>query len=200
MSERKLVLASASAARRQLLAAVGLPFVIRPANVDEDAIRHRCTIEQRSACQTALALAEAKALRTSSSYSDDLVIGADQIAVARGAILTKASTVAEARASLARLRGRSHRLISVVVIVSEGRVLWRHAGIAVLHMRTFSDTFLDWYCDAHAEDILACVGGYRIEGVGIQLFERIEGDQSTIMGLPMLPLLAELRRLGFLHS
>ncbi len=198
MSGSPLVLASASSARRQLLADAGLSFTVKPAGLDESAVRDRGARNGWTPAVVALALAEAKANAVAAGQPGAVVLGADQVAVCGGAILGKARDRAEAAAGLARLSGRSHRLISAVALVAGGAVVWRYAEAAVLQMRTLSDPGLAAYLDSAGDDVIACVGGYRIEGPGVQLFDRIEGEFSTIMGLPMLPLLAALRRLGVL--
>jgi septum formation protein len=149
---------------------------------------------------TAEVLAECKALSVSKVHSGKLVIGSDQILVCEGRLFSKATDDAGAYATLRSLRGRAHELISSVVIAKEQDVIWRCTDAARLVMRDFSDVFLDEYLRAELPDVLGSVGCYRIEGRGAQLFARIEGDQFTIRGLPLIPLLAALRTQGALPT
>lgn len=141
----------------------------------------------------ALALADSKARAVAARRPGALVIGADQILECEGRWFDKPSTVAEAARHLRALRGRTHRLICAVVVVRDGERLWRHVAEARLTMRRFSDRFLDDYLASGGPAVLESVGAYRLEGLGAQLFETIEGDYFTILGLPLLPLLDFLR-------
>lgn len=194
----RLVLASASAARQQLLAGAGLQFAVIPAEVDEAAIRHTARADGLSAAETALLLARLKAMQVSACDPLALVIGADQLLVCDGEWFEKPQTRAAARADLIRLRGRWHVLPTAVACVAGQVVLWQHLAQPKLLMRAFSDGLLDAYLDAEAEQATACVGAYRIEAVGLQLFEAIEGDYCSVLGLPLLPLLGFLRQHGVL--
>ncbi len=189
-----LLLASGSAARRALLAGAGLAFAVAAPDVEEAVIKDAMRAEGESAEETALALSDAKA----ASITDPgaLVIGADQILVCDGEWFDKPADLAAARAHLLRLRGRTHELATVVTCWRGGVRLWWHAACPALTMRAFSDAFLDAYLDAEGEALLGCVGAYRFEGRGVQLFERVEGEQSAVLGLPLLPLLAFLRQAG----
>jgi septum formation protein len=193
-----IVLASQSKARRALLAAAGIPAVVEPAAIDESEIKRQVRAEGGSAETCALALAEAKAARVSRNHAEALVIGADQILDCGGAWLDKPRDRDEARAQLRSLRGRAHELVCAVAVARDGDGLWRHVERARLEMRRFSDSFLDDYVAAMGERLCATVGGYELEGLGAQLFERIEGDYFAILGLPLLPLLAFLRDRGAL--
>lgn len=199
-SEPPLILASASAARRRILADAGVPHRALAAAVDEAAITaaRRAAGDDARAC--ALALAEAKALAVAAVYPDAWVIGCDQMLDADGDWLDKPGDRDGLARQLARLRGRRHTLHSAVVLARDGRVGWRHVGRATLNMRAFSDSFLADYVAAAPPMALAAVGGYTLEGAGAQLFARVSGDLFTIMGLPLLPLLAQLRRIGCLPS
>ncbi|HHN72637.1 MAG TPA: septum formation protein Maf, partial [Thermopetrobacter sp.] len=147
----------------------------------------------------AAALAREKALEVSRRTSLP-VLGADQILVCDGEIFSKPADMDQARETLRRLRGRAHRLISALCVAENGEVLWTCERHADLVMRDFSDAFLEWYLRTVGEAALASVGCYQVEGPGIQLFERIEGDWFTIIGLPLLPFLDWLRRRGILPA
>jgi septum formation protein len=198
----ELVLASASITRQNLLKAAGLVFRIEPATVDEHAIRAKLSQypETRAPAHVAKELARAKARQVSTGRSDALVIGADQVLALSDEILSKPNDIDEARDALLRLRGRTHHLHTTVALARAGDVLWSHDETATLTMRSFSDTFLADYLARRGLAVCNSPGGYEIEGLGIQLFERIEGDYFGILGLPLLPLLAELRAHGYLAA
>lgn len=196
----RLVLASASMARRTLLTAAGLCFEAIPARIDEDAIKQAARTEAAAAEDTAVLLGELKAMRVSARQPGALVIGADQLLVCDGEIFDKPADLATARAQLRRLRGRRHALLGAVVCVRDQVRLWHHLAREQLLMRAFSDAMLDHYLAIEAERVLDWVGAYRIEGVGVQLFEAIEGDYFSILGLSLLPLLGFLRQHGVLAS
>ncbi|MGE3143030.1 MAG: Maf family protein [Hyphomonadaceae bacterium] len=194
-----LILASGSAIRRQLLAAAGVAFeAVRP-NVDEDAVKAGLRAEGLSPRDQADALAEVKALSVS-RQRPGLVIGADQMLALGPEAFDKPADRAAARVSLQKLRGKTHVLHSAAVLARDGAVIWRHIESPRLTMRDFSDAFLDRYLDAAGEGALASVGAYQLEGLGAQLFARIEGDYFSILGLPMFPLLSILRTQGALDS
>lgn len=187
-----IVLASASRARRELLAAAGVAFTVEPADVDEPAIRKGLS-EDTTPVQIAEILACAKAQDISRRHMDSLVIGADQVLALGDEILTKPADASAARASLEKLRGKTHELHAAVALAEQGEVVWTHTGTARLTMRSFSDAFLEDYLVRAGDRVGQSVGAYELEGLGVQLFERIEGDYFTILGLPLLALLAELR-------
>lgn len=198
----RLILASGSPYRRQMLEAAGLTFDVIPADIDEASLKSKFM-----ACSSALnpaaiagALARAKAQVVSSQNNGALVIGSDQVLTFEGELLSKPSDTAAARHQLEQLRGKTHRLLSAVAIAQAGEIVWEHVGEAVLTMRRFTGTFLDKYIATVGPRICQTVGSYEIEGLGIQLFERVEGDHFTIIGLPLLPLLAELRSRGVLAT
>lgn len=196
-----LVLASASRARAALLRAAGVAFAVAPADVDEEALRARLArAGEADADAVALALATAKAEAVSARHGEALVVGADQILTLDGEIFAKPAGRKAARAQLERLRGRTHTLHSAFACVRAGRPLARHCARAELTMRPFSDAFLDAYLDRVGASALASVGAYQLEGPGVQLFERVAGDYFAILGLPLLELLAVLRREGALAS
>ena len=194
-----LVLASASAARRAVLAAAGLRFAVEAAAVDEAAIKESARAEGLSAAEAATVLAEAKARRVASRAPDDaLVIGADQILVCDGAWFDKPPDAAAARAQLLALRGRTHELATALVCWRGGERVWGHVETPRLTMRPFSDAFLDAYLDAEGDAVLSSVGAYRLEGLGAHLFAAVRGEHAAVLGLPLLPLLGFLRGHGVL--
>jgi septum formation protein len=198
MSAPPFLLASSSASRRVMLESAGVTFTVVAPDVNEDAIKQRLVAEGSDGATIAHSLAEAKAFAVSGSHPDALVLGADQILVCEDRIFSKASDVAEARATLLRLRGQTHELISAAVLAQGQRTFWRRTDMARLTMREFSDRFLDEYLTAEIPDILGSVGCYRIEGRGAQLFTEVKGDQFCIRGLPLIPVLQALRDMGAL--
>lgn len=196
-----LVLASQSAARRAMLTAAGVPHEALPAHVDEEAITAGLLAEKASPERIADALAEVKAMKISRQHPGALVLGADSVVVtADGTLVNKPETRARAEAQLRQLAGATHRLISAAVICEAGKPVWRSAAAAKLSIRTLSDRFIADYLDAEGDAVLGCVGCYRIEGLGAQLFSRIDGDQFVIRGLPLLAVLDYLRTRGFLPT
>ena len=196
----RLLLASKSAARRHMLEAAGVEFETCDAPLDEEAAKAELRSQKIGARELAAALAERKALSVPASDSD-LVLGADQtLERCDGATLDKAGSYDEALAQLRSLSGTVHRLHSGAAIAQAGVIRWRRTATVALHVRKLSDEFLRAYLDAEYETIRHNVGGYRIEGPGVQLFSRIEGSHFAIMGLPLLPLLGYLRREGILKS
>ncbi len=190
------MLASASTARAQLLTGAGVRFVCDPASVDENAVKVAAKEEDSPVTATAATLAEAKALVVSQRHPGAFVVGADQILECDGEWFDKAVDYDDAVKTLKALRNRTHRLISAVVVVLDGVQVWQDVETASLTMRPFTDRFLRSYMDEIGSDILETVGAYRLEGVGVQLFSRIDGSFFTILGLPLLPLLEFLRREG----
>jgi septum formation protein len=198
----QIILASTSRARREMLAAAGIAFTVEAADVDEPAIRESLLAAKSAPTppQIADALARVKAEDVSQRRKGSLVIGGDQVLALGTELLTKAKDEAAARATLKKLRGKTHELHSAVALAVDGRVLWTHAGTARLKMRDFSDAFLDEYLTRAGDRIGQSVGAYELEGLGVQLFDMIEGDYFTILGLPLLPLLAELRAQGMIAA
>ena len=189
-----LILASTSSARRALLQAAGLAFDVIPARIDEGAIKSAARAEGASPEDVAILLAELKAARVALQRPEALVIGADQILVCDDKWFDKPTTLSAARAQLEQLRARAHTLVTAVVCQRRESRLWHHVASPRLTMREFSDDFLDAYLAIEGAAITSSVGGYRLEGPGIHLFDRIEGEHSAILGLPLLPLLAFLRQ------
>jgi septum formation protein len=194
-----LILASGSAARRRMLEDAGLAFEVMSPRVDEEAAKASYRAAGLRPRDQADALAEIKALSVSRSRPE-FVIGADQMLALEGEVLDKPKDAAEAREHLLRLRGRTHELITAAVIAREGAVIWRHIDTPKLKMRAFSDAFLDDYLARAGERVLTSVGAYQLEGLGAQLFERVEGDYFSVLGLPLLPLLAFLREHGIARA
>lgn len=192
--ENRLILASRSAARRALLTQAGVRFDAEDAGVDEDAIKTAAA--DLSPAELAVELASAKALAVSRRDPEAWVLGADQTLAFDGGLISKAETLDEARTRLATMRGRTHELHSGLALAKDGAVVWSGVETAAMRMRDFSDEFLDDYIGAEGEVLLTVVGSYRLEGLGAQLFESINGDYFTVLGLPLWPLLKELRRVG----
>ena len=186
-----LILASTSAARKALLAGAGLDFESCPAPIDERA--EEAAVLGKGPTAVAQHLAEAKALAVSRLHPDRIVIGADQVLSLDEEIFHKPTDLDAARRQLSRLRGKAHRLTSGVALARDGAVLWSHTVPADLTMRRFSNAERDAIVAEEGEAALGSVGAYRLEGPSVRLFERIEGDYFTILGLPLLPLLAALR-------
>lgn len=197
---RAIVLASGSATRRAMFEAAGIPVGIDPAHVDEAELKRSMEADKVPPRDMADFLAELKALRVSNRWSGALVIGADQVLVQNGVVFDKPADMDHARAHLQALRGRRHELISAVVIAENGAVVWRHIATAKLEMRAYTDEFIDTYLATAGDRVLSSVGAYQVEGLGLQLFNRIEGDHFTILGLPMLAVLDYLRIRGVLAS
>jgi septum formation protein len=191
LADEPLVLASRSESRRSVLAAAGIALEVLAADIDERALEAQAGAASPS--EVALLLARHKALAVTPQRPGRLVLGADQTLALGQRIYAKPADLAAARAQLRGMRGRTHELHSAVVVAREDAVLFEHCEIARLTMREFSDSFLDSYLAAAGSAVTASVGGYQVESLGIQLFERIEGDHFTILGLPLLPLLAFLR-------
>jgi septum formation protein len=198
LADKPLVLASKSASRRALLQGAGIPIEVLAADVDERGIEANANLADPGA--VAALLAREKALAVSVQQPGRLVIGADQTLALGRRRFSKPADRATARQQLKVLRGQSHALHSAVAIVRDGQPVFEHCAVARLAMRAFSDGFLESYLDAAGDAVTASVGAYQVEGLGVQLFERIEGDHSTILGLPLLPVLAALRREGALDG
>ena len=192
-----LVLASKSAARAALMRGAGLDFTTASAGVDEDLVKHGLLGRGASPREVAHVLAEEKA-KACSLREPGLVVGADQTLDLEGRLMDKPATIEEARRHLLDMLGREHRLHSGVAVAEAGEIVFTTVETAVLKVRAFSDAWLDRYLDRNGAQILSCVGAYQLEGEGVQLFERIEGDYFVILGLPLLSLLSFLRDRGAL--
>ncbi len=189
----KLVLASASAVRTRLLTNAGVPHVVDPAHVDEASVRDALLAEGAEHFAIAETLGELKAQRISQKRPGDMVLGADQVLSCNGVLFEKPADLDHVRAHLKALMGKAHTLHTSASVVRDGNVLWHQNASATLHMRNLSDDFIDAYVETVGEAACASVGAYELEGLGAQLFSRIDGDFFVILGLPMLPLLEFLR-------
>ncbi|NJC40724.1 septum formation protein [Brevundimonas alba] len=198
MSGERLILASKSAARRAMLEGAGVPFSVQVADVDEDSVK--AVHDPADAVGLAVELARVKALAVSRHDPDAWVLGADQTLAFDGGLVSKATSLAVARDRLASMRGREHQLHSGAALARNGQVVWSGVDSVTLRVRDFSDAFLDAYVAAEGEALLSCVGSYRLEGMGSQLFEAVDGDYFTVLGMPLWPVLAELRRAGVLAT
>ncbi|MGZ9099938.1 MAG: Maf family protein [Brevundimonas sp.] len=181
-----------------MLADAGVPFAVQVADVDEEAVK--AAHDPADAPGLAVELARVKALAVSRHDADAWVLGADQTLAFDGGLVSKAGSLDEARVRLRTMRGRDHQLHSGAALARNGQIVWSGVDTATMRVRAFSDAFLDAYLAAEGEGLLACVGAYRLEGMGSQLFEAVEGDYFTVLGLPLWPVLAELRRAGVLRS
>ena len=194
-----LVLASSSAARQKMLKDAGVGFRVSAADINEAGLMADLINAGHEAAAIAGALAEQKALAVSRRLPGELVLGCDQLLAFGLEILGKCSDLAGLHALLHRLKGASHILVSAAALARDGKVLWRHNDTVTLTMRDFSEAFLDDYLAAEGEAVLSSVGGYQYEERGAQLFERVDGDYFTILGLPLLPVLAALRAQGLMQ-
>lgn len=181
-----------------MLADAGVPFSVHVADVDEDAVK--AVHDPADAAGLAVELARVKALAVSRHDAEAWVLGADQTLSFDGDLVSKAASLKAARSRLTAMRGRIHHLHSGAALARNGQIVWSGVDTAAMRMRDISDAFLDAYLAAEGEALLACVGSYRLEGMGAQLFEAVDGDYFTVLGLPLWPVLAELRRAGVLVS
>ena len=196
----KITLASQSKARQEMFRNAGVVFEAKPARIDEEMITASLLADQSNPHDIADALAEYKALRVVGSDPTGLVIGSDQVLVCDKKVYSKARTMDEARAKLQELRGKPHQLLSAAVIFEDGKPVWRTLGRAQLFMRDFSDAFLDDYLEQSGDEILSSVGCYFLEGRGVNLFSRVQGDYFTVLGFPLLDVLEFLRSRGAILS
>jgi len=199
-AQAPLILASKSFARRTMLSAAGIPVEIVPASIDERALERSINGGNRDPDELALILSWEKASAVSFKTPSRLVVGADQTLAMGSKRFNKPVDMDDARGQLRLLRGQSHTLHSAATLVQDGSVLFKVVDTARLRMRNFSDKFLDDYLEAAGPSVLESVGGYQLEKLGIHLFERVEGDYFTILGMPLLPLLDFLRYKNFLRD
>ena len=195
-----LVLASGSATRRMMLEKAGLTITVDPPEVDEGAIKFDCRVHRLTAADTAAKLASAKARAISPRHPGAIVLGADQMLECDGEWFDKPDDRAAAARQIGKLSGRTHRLFSAIAAVRDGAVVWQGVESAELSVRRLSAQFIESYLDRIGDAALSSVGGYQVEGLGIQLFDAISGEHSTILGLPLIPLLGFLRRQGVIPS
>src|SRR6056300_677623 len=197
---QKLVLASGSGIRRQMLENAGVSFEVSLPRVDEDAVRQSLLAEGASARDIADALAELKARKVSTRMPGVLVLGCDQVLSFDGQIMAKPTFREQAEQQLRQLRGAGHQLLSAAVICEDGQPIWRFVGTVRLQMRDFSDSYLTTYLDRNWPDISNSVGGYKLESEGVRLFNRVDGDYFTVLGMPLLELLSYLTLRGDLQK
>ena len=193
-----LILASASSSRKLLLTAAGVSFTADPADLDEAALM--AGLKDAGAEVMARRLAEEKTLAVSRRHPGRIVLGGDSVIAFEGGHLSKCASLQEARALLARLSGKTHLLVSAAALARNGALLWAHASPCRMTMRDISQEFLDDYLAQEGTAILSSVGCYHFEGRGAQLFVRVDGDYFSVLGLPLLPVLAQLRKEGLLVS
>lgn len=192
----RIILASASPFRLAMLRNAGIETEANPSRIDERAVEEAVGDAAISPENLAWILAEAKATEVSERFPDALVIGSDQTLSLGDEVLHKVADMEEARRRLLRLSGKTHHLNSAVVLARDGKALWGHVSVARMTMRKLEPSYVGRYLSRVGDQVLRSVGAYQIEGEGIQLFDTIEGDHFTIVGMPLLPLVAELRRLG----
>lgn len=192
----QIILASSSPFRRAMLHNAGVAVSVEPASIDERAVEAAVGDADLTPADLATVLAEAKAVDVSDRNPGALVIGCDQTLSLDGQLLHKPADMEEARRRLLALSGRTHRLDSAVVLARNGEAIWRHVGTALLTMRPLDPAFIGRHLSRIGDKALSSVGAYQVEGEGIQLFEKIDGDHFAIVGLPLLPLLQELRAIG----
>jgi len=197
---RPLVLASTSATRLAMLRAAGIDVTGQAPRVDEELLRQALAVEGAGPRDQADALAEAKARTIADRNPTALVLGGDQILALKDRIFTKPETADQALRQLRDLSGQTHQLLSAAVLYDQGEPIWRHVGVARLTMRPLSEDYLQSYVARNWPAISTSVGAYQIEGEGIRLFQSVEGDHFTILGLPLLPLLSYLVLRGFIPS
>lgn len=199
---KRPILASASRTRRDMLARAGVAVDIQAADLDEPAIIASLTAPPQPVApdDVALVLARAKAQTVAESFPGRIVIGCDQVLSLDDELFTKPDSMDAARRNLLRLSAKTHQLHAAAAIVSGGETLWSHVETATLAVRPLTPAFIGHYLAATGDNVLSSVGAYQVEGLGAQLFEQIDGDLYTVLGMPLLPLLAELRELGILES
>ena len=193
-----VVLASQSTARRRMLEAAGVGVIVAPAGIDEASLKMMAQQRGETVERAAEALALAKSVAGGRAHPDQLVIGADQMLECDGRWYDKPGDLGQAREQLRALSGRTHCLVSAVAVTRAGEPVWRHTDAARLTVRRLGDEFLDLYLASVGDAALGCVGAYQLEGLGAQLFDAVEGDYFTVLGMPLLPLLGFLRGEGVL--
>ncbi len=199
---QSIILASASPVRRELLERAGLVFDVEVSGVDEKVVREALADEASGVEPGDLAevLARAKAEDVARMVDADIVIGADQVLSMDGVSYAKAESISEARRQLLAFKGRAHQLHTAVALVKNGTFAWAHVEVVTIRMRDYSSAFVGKYLAAAGDDVLQSVGCYQLESLGVQLIDAVEGDYFSVLGLPLLPLLAELRREGVIAT
>jgi septum formation protein len=200
LSAEPLLLASTSATRRALVEAAGIPVETEDPGVDERAVEEPLRASGVSTADVALHLAQAKALAVSTRHRGRLVLGGDQTLACGDAAFTKPKDRAAAHDQLTRLAGRTHHLHSAAALARNGVIIFDVLASAALIMRVMEEAFIARYLAAAGEAVTRSVGGYQLEGLGVQLFSKIDGDHFTVLGLPLLPVLEALRREGYLAA
>ncbi|WP_435165263.1 Maf family protein [Falsirhodobacter sp. 1013] len=196
----RLILATSSESRRQMMAKAGLSVDCIPARIDEGSIRASLEAESAKPRDVADTLAEMKARKIAERHPDAVVIGSDQVLLFGGQIYGKPDTPDRARDQLLRLRGQTHQLLSAVVVYENAKPVWRHIDDVRMVMRPFSEAWLDGYLQRNWDSLRHSAGGYKLEEEGVRLFTEVKGDWFTVMGLPLLPLLAWLGNRGFIDG
>jgi len=195
-----LVLASASSTRQAMLSAAGVAFTVSPASLDEASLMQDLIAKGADASTVAATLAQQKAILVSRANPRQVVLGGDSVLSLDQEILGKSRDLAALKALLLKMSGRSHDLVSSAALAKDGHVLWHHTARSRMTVRHLSEIFIDAYLAREGEALLGSVGGYRFEGFGAQLFEKVEGDYFSILGMPLLPVLGQLRALGLLDA
>ena len=199
-NDRPLLLASTSKIRLKLLEDISLPVETQGADVDERSLEIGLQKDGAEPAQIALALARAKAIDVAQKNPGRWIVGADQTLALGAEQFHKPTSIEGARNHLYRLRGKTHQLHSAIICLNAGREVFAHVETARLTMRNFGDDFLEAYLAATGSAVMQSVGAYQLEGLGIHLFDKVEGDHSTILGLPLLPLLAFFRQAGLVEA
>lgn len=198
MSDHRIILASGSKARQEMLKNAGVKFQISPANIDEEKVLESLKEKNFSTGKISLSLAKEKALEVSKKNPDNYIIGSDQVLSMNEKIYSKAKDIKEAQDRLLEFQGNEHLLTSSVCLVKDGEELWNKTGVAALKMKSMDSQAIDKYIKIAGETLTNCVGCYAVEDVGIRLFEDIRGDYFTILGMPLLPLLNALDKEGLM--